>query len=117
MLYDKKWDTQIDIDLPSQILIKAAEVLEQRGWCQDQVVNHATGSVCLAGAVLLAAGFEEHELNDSCVTPPAVEEAFCRLDVITDPFSPSDWNDVRGRTIADVLSACWKAAEIRRFGP
>ncbi len=55
MLYNKKWDKELKPELNpvQQTLLKMAEVLEQRGWCQFRVENKE-GALCLFGSLRVA---------------------------------------------------------------
>ena len=51
MLYDKKWDKEVKVvDEVGQALLKAADFIEEYGWCQGRV-EESDGRVCMLGAI------------------------------------------------------------------
>jgi hypothetical protein len=80
---------------PSQVaLLKAAEYIEEHGWCQRSI-GAKGGPACVIGAVHFSGG-KIAALN-------AVERVIGRPDLIR-------WNDEPGRTKAEVVKALRGAA-------
>lgn len=55
MLYDKKWDAKVPVEAPAlepwrEVLLDAAEIIRERGWCQHKSENRQ-GQVCILGAI------------------------------------------------------------------
>jgi hypothetical protein len=101
MLYDKRWDKKIEtpaLSPAAETLLKAADIIEEHGWCQYST-RKADGSVCLYGAIrrtaphLAANGDAGRLLHRHLGINNYVE-----------------WNDVPGRTQAEVLKALRGAA-------
>jgi hypothetical protein len=99
-------------DLPEwkRILLRAHEIIEERGWCQLALLED-DGSVCLEGAVMLASGVALLE-NPAChITPRGGEaEMASAMNAIrmlrqrlTSAGDVADWNDEHGRTKDEVL--------------
>jgi hypothetical protein len=66
MFYDPKWDKKLDeITKPKEpwqeILLKAADILEQKGWCRQEFSQN--GKHCAVGAINVA--LNRNPSNDS----------------------------------------------------
>jgi hypothetical protein len=90
---------------PQEVLLKAAELLERRGWCQNELTNPETGAYCVLGAlqtVCLVDYFIESEARE-----------ILRNKVYGEPpetGSLVDWNDEPGRTATEIISTLRAAA-------
>jgi hypothetical protein len=93
----------------ADVLNRAADLLEEFGWCQAEMGSKGTGSFCAAGAMIEAA----HELG----YPPRPDETlFGFADRLLFGGSLSHkrtwmFNDAHGRTKAEVVFALRSAAE------
>jgi hypothetical protein len=95
-------------DLPEwkRILLRAHEIIEERGWCQ-QALQTADGRVCLEAAISIAAGGAA-VLEDDCDTSEGAARAFDEMKRRV-RFAPGEnhrlwvWNDRPGRTKDEVL--------------
>jgi hypothetical protein len=100
-----------------QLRLKAAKVIEERGWHKGGFMG-TDGSVCLVGALVLAAQPDEsivkaryyRSLVNLWADLPAVGQA-CKAmgfrvgeDDTAHSWPPHHWNDWHGRTVADVLA-------------
>lgn len=110
---------------PAAIWLRAADVLDERGWAQDHYVDPAApcyGPVCALGAIAVAAGYQP----DAWVTPFGEDLApiraaadglvvFLALE-LPDKHPDSliqvigDWNDANDQTITEVTAALRAAA-------
>lgn len=84
------------------VLHRAADLLEEFGWCQLDDGSKASGSMCLIGSVRAAAGdlgFNEALALRSVYASPAI------------PSLPMHWNDAPGRTREEVIARLREAAE------
>lgn len=105
MLFDTKWDKSIEapVELESWrgALLKAADIIRRRGWCQHQASSH--GRVCLLGALSVATGGKPSTMKG---------DIFCEAErkLCDNGFHPA-WNDNVGRTKAEVISALEETAK------
>lgn len=55
MLFDPKWEEKVEVKLEpwQEILLKAADLIEQRGWTKDRFEN-VDGNLCMIGAMRVA---------------------------------------------------------------
>lgn len=87
---------------------KAAQVIQERGWCQGSYGDDASGPVCLVGALCLAEGLS----TTSCSRFTASHQALLdmRIRGVKDEWSATIWNDRKTRTkehvIARLLDGC-----------
>jgi hypothetical protein len=89
----------------SGVLLRAVEVLAERGWCQDAYTNDA-GQVCVRGAMNVAViGQADADLLDS-----ALERLDGYLRSQGWGVLAERWNDVEGRTADEVVAALRAAA-------
>lgn len=49
-------ETEPKVDAIGERLLKAAQIIRERGWCQGQL-RHESGAVCAMGAIEIAAYF------------------------------------------------------------
>ena len=99
MLYDRrKGLSQVGRDL-----LAAADYIREHGWCQGVAVDYQ-GRVCIEGALAKIIEYD----------PGRRVNARMRLG-IPSAFSPSEWNDKRGRKVNEVLdlleNAAWSEVE------
>lgn len=88
----------------ADVLRRAADLLEEFGWCQRRWGSKAQGEMCATGAIreaLAEYGFSKDDLK------PIVTVA--RL--LGPPYSIISWHDTPGRTKAEVTAALRQAAE------
>lgn len=97
---------------PAEILAKAADVIETRGWHQGAFVD-IDGAVCALGAIAVAAKLPVTWF--SCASSASSGEA---CDVLEDwlfdhygTFSVTRWNDAEDRTADQVVTALREAAK------
>lgn len=99
----------------SQLLLKTAEVIEERGWTQGKYID-ADGCVCVYGAMHVAQG---RAPLDAGTSNPA--EAHARLALLRTLHLPNSfvvdplaaWNDAPERTAVEVVTALRTAAGMR----
>jgi hypothetical protein len=87
------------LDDASKLLLKAADLLEERGWCQKKA--YKDGKACLVGAIHIAhLGGVPNSLN------PWEPQSQAAHDRVRDALgrAPAFWNDDAGRTQAEVVS-------------
>jgi hypothetical protein len=102
------------IPTPAQLLNRAADILDERGWFQGNYVG-ATGCVCALGARHLAV--TELDGNPTRATFATGAEFETALDRIygalqTDSTDGiADWNDAEGRTKEEVQELLRRAAK------
>jgi hypothetical protein len=99
-------------DLPEwkRILLRAHEIIEERGWCQH-VLQAEDGRVCLEGAVRIASGVKLFRSRTGRITHasddahlPAALNAIRMLQrQLLSAKGPWEWNDQPGRTKDEVL--------------
>jgi hypothetical protein len=97
---------------PSEVLDKAADYIDEHGWCQKAMVDN-DGRVCAIGAIRAAVCMEEGVMmpwvstGHQALTAAThlAEAAYDGLDY---------WNDAEGRTQFDVTNLLRKAAEAER---
>lgn len=95
--------------LPSQVLAKAADLIEPEGaWTQDVWRNDTRTCFCAEGAIAQAAGIEParagaHDSSRYLETAVGIG----RWEVPT-------WNDAPGRTQAEVVAALRKASALAK---
>lgn len=97
-----------------RILLKAAEIIEERGWCQG---NPRDGRICVMKAIELATGIEPDgftAVNYGPVTDhPASQQLLAYLGLPPKQLGLStlwQWNDNENRTKAEVIQALRDAA-------
>jgi hypothetical protein len=91
-----------------EIFEKAAEILEQRGWCQNSMEN-AAGALCYSGALRVAAmgSLTAKPWNDTLNQVSLRQwyefnRAYCWAENVLNDSIP-EWNDVPGRTMEEVI--------------
>ena len=102
MLFDPKWEAPVTGKTPEpwrDALLKAAEIIEQRGWCQG-LLESSSGQVCALGAMDML----EHSMEFDWM------RSLMALEIEIGSASIADWNDNPSRTQAEVLAAFRAAA-------
>ena len=85
------------LDEASKLLLKAADLIEERGWCQNTYTS-PKGRLCILGALKTAQGVEfVGESN------PTVLQASKRFGAVVGGRT-YQWNDVPGRTKEEVVA-------------
>jgi hypothetical protein len=98
MLYDERWDRKPAVDECGQMLLRAADYIEEHGWCQSRVMDKE-GRVCLLGAILYVGGTGLDFM-------PRVEKAAG----IGQGGLIACWNNAPGRTKQEVVDVLRRAA-------
>jgi hypothetical protein len=101
--------TPAEMDAVSRLLMRAADVIERDGWCQNNVLTE-DGRVCLVGAIHTANNKRFGRANDYC--DPWDEnsrEALVRMDRVLPKVADgigacAVWNDTPGRTKDEVVA-------------
>lgn len=100
----------------ADILDRAADLIEERGWNQGWYVNEC-GGLCAVGAMYTAAGVELPVGAEFPDIPDEVSNAVLRaFRVFGDHVKrlASAWNDAPGRTKEEVVSTLRAAAQAAR---
>lgn len=110
----------------SEILDKAADLIEQRGHAKRRHVT-ASGCLCAAGAMFAAVGMEpDHKQFETERWAGYTPERSDRVKEVFDWFrswldrtgidseDPVHWNDMQARSKAEVVSTLRRAAEAAR---
>lgn len=115
--FDFERDEPCRGDGVSLILLQAAALIREHGWCRGEFINHA-GRLCLHGAINMAVTghAEMHSV-------PRIQFALARLyhhlrstgaheglHLRYDGYSLTEWNDHHARTAAEVIAALEAAA-------
>ncbi len=109
MLYDKRWDkleAAVELEPWRQLLLEAADVIEQRGWCRHTRMN-SRGEVCAVGAILSARwGFDRLDWGSWYDDEPTREAVLnLRARVASGTISGvGGWNDTPDRTKDEVVA-------------
>ena len=88
----------------SAVYRKAADVLQERGWCRHYLKNDA-GNMCIWGAVSFVVDgdpFKATNETRNMLTP---------LEQFTDGQGVIDWNNTMGRTQRQAISLLRKASK------
>lgn len=102
----------------AEILVQAADLIEERGWNQGDYVNDC-GGLCTFGALYIAVGLTPAFIR----TDEADQRALAALTVVDEAAQAlrqhvgrdvgiSEWNDAPGRTKAEVVTALRAAAQV-----
>lgn len=90
---------------PSELLRKAAQLLQSRGWAQGKLHETRTGAVCAVGALYLASNGTTPETGPY---PDSLEEGLFRCVQLhlhkTFGMSVTSFNDRKGQTVDTVLA-------------
>lgn len=99
------------VDADGQLLLKAADFLEQHKWRRNCLCNEFTGSYCILGALDRASG--THNLNTTAVmTSPHLSGAIKRLSSFLG-LMPFYWNDVVCKSKSEAVKALRNAAKLK----
>ena len=82
----------------SAVYRRAAEVLTERGWCQDDTEDES-GRLCAIGAIRVADGSPADGGDDQDRDDELLRPLHHHVGLI------SAWNDTPGRTVAEVVDA------------
>lgn len=114
--------TETTAPTPQQVLLRAADIIGERGWTQGDYINEA-GCVCAVGAIRAAAAEQAgldnflDVLDGDAVLPVGLSDAARRAELLAgahvdDPFGGLvGWNDAEGRTADEVVTILRAAAE------
>jgi hypothetical protein len=94
-----RWESDSTLDDASKLLLKAAALIEERGWCQREQESD-DGRLCALGALHYADGNRPYD-GVSKLGQKA-RNRLCRA-IGTDRVG-SQWNDVPGRTKEEVVA-------------
>lgn len=105
----------------SEILTRAADLIEERGWAQHWYVNEC-GGLCARGAIYAAAGFSPatRDADDTyrwlgpAFYDSAAIAAETALGKVVPYGSVARWNDAASRTATEVINTLRGAAEAAR---
>lgn len=81
----------------AEVLDKAADVIEVRGWCQ-RTLETGDGRVCMEGAISVACGVLGHPS-----VGPQYSNALCAVGLHLGNLIPYRWNDAPGRDKYEVI--------------
>lgn len=110
----------------SEILDKAADVIERNGWVQDEWYEFGRAEdprdcpVCAGGGLDVAAGYDPGEPDDIPALSAAVKAFAAHVDPAFDPAAQggygtvAGWNDEPGRTAEEVVRELRAAAASER---
>jgi hypothetical protein len=107
MLYDKKWDKQLETEGETVELLKRARAMVEHRWCPWGATDDK-GGVCVIVALGGAAKYPNG--NDYELARKYFRDAI----PIPNTLSIPEWNDHPGRTQADVLAAFDRAIALAR---
>jgi hypothetical protein len=107
---------------PSEILDKAAELLEEKGWCQRREMDPSTGAMCARGAIKRAIGARTIRLDKAYFLDDLREEedhvvamhAMRYVKETTGADHIPHWNDSPMRTADEVITSLRHAAKFAK---
>lgn len=115
MLYNKAWDKPTT---PSQLLLRAADLIEERGksnyafivtpGSRFELEGQKVGSMCAMGAIMVAAGYEKNIGWDTIVSNPLVHKTIRLLREEVGSVGP--WSN--STTKEDVMTKLREVAEM-----
>ena len=85
------------LDETAKLLLKAAAVIDEIGWCQNGYTKH--GGYCIYGALDHAAGFD---VGEGATNQVVSQAAWRFIDAVKS--SVAGWNDTPGRTKDEVVA-------------
>jgi len=118
VLYDPKWNpVEVKLEPWQKILLKAADLLERQGWCQEKLTDR--GSHCTIGALQRVAfgtalSSEWDKLSSlvrDSINYKSYMIACTNLSTAIDEPSIWDWNDNCETTASLVVSTLRKVAQ------
>lgn len=130
MLYDPKW--KLPIEIPAEpiikkkkkqakkrktwrsLILKAAEIIEKKGWVQNHLYEE--GSFCTVGALLKADGVPVKDIKDeffnvSRACEIAQSKITDHLWTVYDDQNIETWNDSPGQTADKVVGVLREIAK------
>jgi hypothetical protein len=117
MYVEEKREGEVQVptlDPIQRLLLKAAEIVEQRGWCQRSFEN-LDGQVCALGAINLAhhdcSGWGSRVFSGADLAVNAACRASQYVGRGIGYFTLANWNDTNGRTKEEVIAALRGAAK------
>jgi len=123
MLYDVKWDKTVEVKLEPwrDILNKAADYIEEYGWCQRAMYAHVGDTrtpppACMLGAIYVGgdhAFFDPYLAMKPCT--PAVGDAIRAVQKFLNRSHLSAWNDSPKRTKDEVIGLLRLAAKVEQL--
>ncbi len=111
MLYDTKWAKEVVVDEVAEILLKAADYMEEHGW-RTFGRKAQNGAVCLVGAIAAIVYGDAGVKIDNGIDPYS-HPATKRVKLLTGDISPADWNDCRCRSGAEAVAMLRRAAYLK----
>lgn len=107
------------LDEVGRRLLRAAEIIRTRGWCQGTLFD-INGAVCTLGAIQIArrdanGGFY-YEMPEYARVTEYVRENGGHVSGNEGLHYVARWNDMPGRTADDVINALTQAAFHREIG-
>jgi hypothetical protein len=112
MLYDKRWD----VDEVGQVLLSAADYMDQHGWCQ-YLSRNGDGNVCIQGAIEAMQRIDASQQNISFQALCRLNEHLKRTEPSFAMSAPSEWNDNRCRSKEQAVAALREAAFVKETCP
>ena len=113
MLFDPKWNETKPLTAEGELLLAAADYLENHGWCQGKLTE-PNGAACAIGAMHCGIGalrFGERPDTDKGLRISETITGFSLyLAKQTGNGRIADWNDAPGRTKEQVVSMLREAA-------
>lgn len=105
----------------AEILNKAADVIEERGWYQGLSQDPDGTGVCALGAICVAVGLDPHALaelgeGDDAAARAGVEAADALEDWLGLDLPVTQWNDEYVDTAEQVVTALREAAKAAEGG-
>lgn len=87
----------------STLCLRAAEVLRERGWCQDGICDQAGKAVCMMGALLVADG---HDIGADNPIGKPISDLYVRTTGTIERrvYNIPLWNDKKERTAQQVIT-------------
>jgi hypothetical protein len=94
------------VDEDAAVLLRAAEIIEERGWCQEY--PDAAGRVCAGRAIMLALGLKSGWAGNEQERIVRHRLGFSAAWFLSGALA--NWNDAPGRTAAEVIDRLRSAA-------
>lgn len=118
MLFDPNWappPSEIKLKPWQQLLLKAADIIEQKGWCRNDYTSR--GRHCMLGALMRADGKDGTMRNIPSRTMDAAMrrvEKYLNKDNVLYPylFSIVRWNDEYAKNSKEVIAILRKTASL-----
>ena len=93
------------------ILLKAADVIEERGWCKYHLCD-PHGQLCIAGAINVASSGDPYwsDKHDPYAALVLVTRSLHAEGTLSISKNAVEWNNTQARTKEDVIGALRRAA-------